>query len=263
VPDCLGKPVDRCTVVHGDGLHVMLVGDSVAQMWASAFTEIARREKFTLSIASLWGCPWQRGVQYADPIGGTASLTRCRAHQADFYGRVIPQLHPDVIIIAQRAYDDPVRNIVNTPLILPNGKHVHQGMAGYEADIRRVTSRSLAVLQHIAPRIVLIEPGPIPPTAKEPITCLSAGTDPSKCSFRATPGPLPMTQYFRGLARSDAKITTLDLDRLECPRLPICDSVVNDMIVWRGGSHITATFARSLWEPIDRLLHDQGVLPAR
>ena len=263
VPDCLGAAVQRCTTVHGHGLHVLLLGDSVAQMWASAFTELAQRESLTLSITALWGCPWQRGVQFADPIGGQASQRRCKAHQDDWYRRVIPQLRPDVIVIAPRSYDDPVNSWAMVPLIAPNGDLIRRGAPGSEQTLADLSSSSLRDLHRFARRVVILEPGPIPSTVKEPITCLSAGEVPAKCTFVASPGPAPMELYFRALAKSDHSISTLDLDRVVCPRLPTCDSVIDNIIVWRAGVHITATFARSRWARIDALLHAEGVLPAR
>jgi hypothetical protein len=85
---------------------------------------------------------------------------------------------------------------------------------------------------------------------------------PAKCTFEASPGPMPMERDFRALERSDRSMSTLDLDRVVCPRLPTCDSLIDDVIVWRAGTHITATFARSRWARIDALLHAKGILTA-
>ena len=40
--NCLHKPVSKCTVVHGTGPNILLIGDSHAWMLIPAFTEIAR-----------------------------------------------------------------------------------------------------------------------------------------------------------------------------------------------------------------------------
>ena len=108
LPDCLGAPVDKCTIVHGTRQRVLLVGDSHARMWIPAFEEIARRESLTLSVAVLPGCPWQRGVVFTGDVFLTPGQRRdCLRHQADWYDRVVPQLRPDVIILVHKGYDDP------------------------------------------------------------------------------------------------------------------------------------------------------------
>ena len=92
---CLHKPVAACTVVHGTGRHVLLMGDSHAWMMIPAFSEIARRENLTLSVSVRGGCPWQRDL-YVVPC-------HCERHDPAHAGlprrrrvtrvrRVIPEL---------------------------------------------------------------------------------------------------------------------------------------------------------------------------
>ena len=44
--------------MHGTGRHVLLMGDSHAEMLIPTFTEIAQPENLTLSLAVTAGCPW-------------------------------------------------------------------------------------------------------------------------------------------------------------------------------------------------------------
>jgi hypothetical protein len=53
---------------------------------------------------------------------------------------------------------------------------------------------------------------------------------------------------------------TVNLDKLVCPRLPVCDAVIGNIIVRRDASHLTATFARALAPQLEALLHAQHVL---
>ena len=60
--NCLGEPVDACTLVHGTGPDILLIGDSHAAMLIPTFTAIARTEHLTLSVSVEGACPWQRDL---------------------------------------------------------------------------------------------------------------------------------------------------------------------------------------------------------
>jgi hypothetical protein len=126
LPDCLGKPVKQCTVVPGTGLRVVLAGDSNAWMWIPTFSAIAKERHWNFSVAALPNCPWQRNLQLA-----YEDVAACRAHQADWYNRVIPQLDPDLIILAHQAFDNPEHPFV----LIANGK-------GFPQALRRSRPRS-------------------------------------------------------------------------------------------------------------------------
>ena len=50
--NCYDKPVTDCTLVHGTGPHILLIGDSHAGMLIPAFVAIAQREHLTLSVST-------------------------------------------------------------------------------------------------------------------------------------------------------------------------------------------------------------------
>ena len=179
--DCLGKSVDVCTVVKGTGPHIVLVGDSIARMWIPAFTELAAKESLTFSVATYAGCPWQQGLNYD---GAQAIRTACTAHQNDWYGRVIPQLQPDVVFLAQHAYDDPR---TPEPFVLPNGKHLRSTTKDFESTLADVSATTLRTLHRPGRRIVFLEPIPVP--SDNPLICLSRGKPVSSCAFTASAGP--------------------------------------------------------------------------
>ena len=65
--NCYGKPATDCTLVHGTGPHILLIGDSHAGMIIPALTALANTEHLTLSGSSTSSCPWQRNL-YALPL---------------------------------------------------------------------------------------------------------------------------------------------------------------------------------------------------
>jgi hypothetical protein len=106
---------------------------------------------------------------------------------------------------------------------------------------------------------VILESTPLPADEQfDPETCLSQGA--KGCDFRVDVRPGGLEQYYRQLADREPDVWALNLDHLACPRLPLCDPVVNGIIVRRDHTHLTATYARSLAGSFVLLLHDEGIL---
>ena len=251
LPDCYSKAVANCTVVRGTGASMLIVGDSLARMWLPAFKAIATRESLTLSIAALPACPWQQHLT------GLQISPGCTKHRADWYARVIPQLHPDIIVLAERGYDKP-----GNPFFLPGpaGRLAATSPEG-QALLESASATSIAALRAPGRTIVVLDSTPLPVDPNfDPVSCLSTGS--SHCSFTVTTTPTSFDRFFQQETKTRS-IGNLNLDRLVCPRLPVCDPVVNNIIVRRDGTHLTATYARSLSISIDTLLHAQGVLASK
>ena len=79
---CYGRAASACTIVTGPGKHILLMGDSHAWMLVPLFT----------SVTVAGACPWQQTL-YTQFQTGT-----CKAIKDDLYQRVIPALHPDLIV---------------------------------------------------------------------------------------------------------------------------------------------------------------------
>jgi len=98
------------------------------------------------------------------------------------------------------------------------------------------------------------------------MSCVSSGS--SHCGFTVSPVTTPLTQLDRNLAaatgpaatRSTSKVWSFDMNRLACPRYPVCDPVVNGIIVRRDHTHLTGTYARALATSLDTILRDRHVL---
>ena len=130
--------------------------------------------------------------------------------------------------------------------------------AGQQALIS-ATRLGLQSLQAPGRKIVLLQPTPLPPKLSfEPVSCLSTGS--THCAFRVSTALTSFEKYLRE-GGNQPDVTSLDLDRLVCPRYPVCDPVVNDIIVRRDHTHLTATYARSLATALGALLHRERVLP--
>jgi hypothetical protein len=98
---------------------------------------------------------------------------------------------------------------------------------------------------------VVVEPVPLAPERFDSLLCLSRQNPIAQCGFNTRAGPT----RFEGFLRSQATSSTfvVDLDAVVCPKLPRCDAVVDRVITRRDATHVTATFARSIWKQIDAI----------
>ncbi len=230
---CDERDASKCTIVHGHGPHILVIGDSHAQMFVPAFIRIARRDGLTLSVSTRGICPWERGS--AGPGGafvGRPDLTPagCTAHQNDLYDRVIPALDPDVIVVADMGY----------------------------GDILRSAARSVRQLTATGASVFIIEPTPRTPF--DPVNCISKARWLEECRSVAPTTPSPIEVGYRNIARQNKGVTSVDFDRLICPFLPICDPVVNNQLVKWEAAHITLKFAQTLAPQIDVYLKQTGAI---
>ena len=255
--ECLDKPAGACTVVRGTGKRILLLGDSHAWMLIPAFEAIARKENLTLSVSVRGGCPWQRDL-YVFPItvdGRTASTRDCQVQKDDTYSRVIPALHPDVVVVMVVGHDD--KRL--TPFLGPDRKVMKNGSPEFVRWIETTTRRSLDALRADGRKVLMIEPVPVAPF--DPVACLSKAKVLEQCSYVATKTPDLLAKTYRQLADPDNRTWSVDLDQVVCPYLPICDPVVNGQIVKWDSTHLTARFAKSIAPVIDAYLKDSGLIP--
>ena len=237
---CVDEAPEACTVVEGSGRHLLLMGDSNAQMWIPALTEVARSRDLTLSLAVTPGCPWQRDVF----VLSSEIKAQCRRNKLDAYDRVIPALDPDLIVLA---------GAPELSLEAPDDER--------SANLRRSTVASLRELGSGGSDVLVIESVPFPTEASfNPLDCMARSQWVESCRFVAPAEPNWVERLERDLARSSDQLFTADLDRLVCPFLPICDPIVGGTVVFWNGQHLSEGYSRSLAPEIGTYLEDQGLL---
>jgi hypothetical protein len=241
--DCTDGPATDCTVVEGDGTHILLLGDSNAVMYIPAFTELARSTGMRLSLAATEGCPWQLGyVQLGEEINANCERTR-----PDTYDRVIPELDPDVIVLA------------NVRLWASSGAGADQERAG---ELAAATDASLARLVDTGATIVILQPAPYPRDGDfRPLQCLDGAAFVEECAFEAIMAPSWLDDELRGEAERDEAIHYVDLNGEICPRLPVCDAMLGQVPVFWNANHISSRFSIGLADEIGRELVARGIVP--
>jgi len=241
---CFGVDPDQCTIVHGAGPHLLLMGDSNAEMMIPAFSRLARENDLTLSLAVTAGCPWQRGIYR----NNQAIQATCRQNREDAYNRVIDALDPDVIILMTRGDDDDFG-----PLDPAKGPP--------DEALITATKESLDQLATGDRKIVVLEPIPLPPGLANPLTCLATAEWLEECRYIASANPSWQETALRERADTSDTIWSADLDPLVCPYFPICDPIVDGFVVKWDAQHLAARFSRQLAEPLAAYLRSNGVIP--
>jgi hypothetical protein len=240
--DCTGAPVTDCTIVEGDGPHVLLIGDSNAVMYVPALTELARAEGLRLSLAATDGCPWQLGfVHLTDEI-----QERCRRVRPDTYERLLPELDPDVVLL------------VNTRLYASNAL---DPTAPPGPELAAATETSLDLLEATDATIVLVQPSPTAPSNASPLECLSEASTVEQCSFDHLPRHNWFDELLEERAAASEQVHLVDWGQLVCPRLPRCDAMIGGHPVFWNAEHITRAHSESLAIPIGRELAALGIIP--
>lgn len=250
-PDCTAAVPARCTLVNGTGPHLLLIGDSHARMYIPMLTDLARQRGLTFSAAVAPACPWQDGLQYLQNPEG------CRTQQAEWYPGLVERLDPDLVILANRTFDDPASPI---HILDSADGELALGSEAYLTTIEARTSTTIQRLRSGDRKVLIIEPVPVAPVGDDPLTCLSDAAYLDECRYVSHVGPTPVEQIYRRLAKADPGTFVVDLDRQVCPYLPICDPIVDGLIVKRDTSHLTTRFATTLLRPFERFLDDNGLL---
>jgi peptidoglycan/LPS O-acetylase OafA/YrhL len=250
--NCYGKPAESCVVVHGTGPTIMLVGDSHAAMVEPTFVAIAQQHDLTLAVSAAPFCPWQQDL-YVVRIG--QGSTNCSAIKDDLYARVLPALHPSIVVDMNLGYDEPRQKVV---YVGPDGKPVAGGSPGEVAWTERTTTDSLAAELANAGKVILIEP--VPNASVDELSCLSQARVVEQCRFVANSQPTTIETLYRKLDRENGQVWSLDMDKLVCPYFPICDPIIDKQVVRFDGSHLTPEFAQTLAPAVNAYLQQNGIL---
>jgi len=259
--NCYRKPVDACTLVHGTGPHILLIGDSDAAMMIPAFQQLAQTQGLTLSASVAGGCPWQQNLAINNvPVSGRTNIPEdCRNIKQDSYQRVIPALDPDIIVAVNLAYEKPR---LASRYVGPQGESLPTNSPELESWVEQTTKDAVEQLQAGGRKLVIIEPTPLK-AGFDPVGCLSKATVIEECRFIDDDGPSELETFYRGLANRHDGIWSLDLDRAVCPYLPICDPIIDHMVVRMDQAHLSRGYAESLSPVIQSYLTDNGILASK
>jgi SGNH domain (fused to AT3 domains) len=235
---CTPDDLDVCVRATGDGPRVLLVGDSQAAMFVTAFQSLAREHDFTFLTNIIRGCGWPSGQK-----------EMCAQEQDTFYREVLPALDVDVVVAVslsraesqwQRVMDSPSR---------PPGEtlaELHLRTSSDTAALIRVAGARLVIVKALLGTNGYERNGP------DPLDCLARASRLGDCAV-VPPQGKPFTDgIFDAIAAGSPDDTvTVDLNPVLCPDYPACRPVIGRTVVWKDPDHVTGTFLdeqrRRLW----------------
>ncbi|NLD78029.1 MAG: acyltransferase [Acidimicrobiales bacterium] len=230
---------ELCPVVEGSKGHMVLIGDSNARMFEFVFAEIAEAHDLTFTFGWSPGCAWQRSYE----SGVTPeNKDTCLDFKDEFYERRLAELQPDLVVLISvkeaRFLDD--FEFQDIPL---------------NREYMRTTRESIDRFVATGAKALVIEPIPRASRGYDPLACLALHEFQESCRFEVPDGPHWYESHLRGLAESVPELHVVDLDHDICLRLPSCDSMVGDQVIFRDSAHITRDAASTL-----RLKLDEAVM---
>jgi peptidoglycan/LPS O-acetylase OafA/YrhL len=236
--NCDNQPVSACTIVHGSGEKVLVIGDSHAWMLFPAFAKIAQEDGFQFETDASAGCPWQRRVFDAEPVHRHL-LKPCLSAKRDLYDRVLPALKPDLVIIANADYSYGGRGAIYDS----HDKPIKVAQRDMVQAVKTESERSLREIEKYTKKVLIVDPFPI--ADDDPFVCLTRSEFLESCRFTVSKVSQPLMKVYAGLA-DQTRTYVVDWNKLACPNLPICDPVVNGLIVRWDIEHLTPRYALSI-----------------
>jgi len=230
--DATEEEVVRCDYGDRDGdLHVAVVGDSKIAQWASALDLAGQERGWRVDVYYRSACPWSATlVQVEDEVAAQA----CRRWGADVEQRLLKD-PPDVVLTSS----------VKSRGLGADGELSAQALAeGMAQRWREVGSAGIPV--------VAVADTPQPGGLQVYACVADHRDDLDRCTI----------DYNRGsgtgpLLRAVEEVPTASFVTMNdwvCPGQDRCPPVVGGVLVYRQGSHITDTYARSLTDVLaDRL----------
>jgi peptidoglycan/LPS O-acetylase OafA/YrhL len=242
VPDagtpCTADDLSVCVRVEGSGPRVLLVGDSQAAMFVSAFESLAKDHDFTLLTNILRGCGWQAGLQQADVRPDKRA--ECTQARDTFYADVLPRLDVDVVVTVSLSRSE---SMWDSLLLDPGGPagetlaQRHERTATATATLIHDAGAKLVMVKALLGTNGYDKEGP------DPLDCLARAARLGDCAV-VPPLAKPFTDGILDAiaASSPEDAATVDLNPVLCPGAPVCEPVIDGTVVWKDPDHVTGTF---------------------
>ncbi|ANS78146.1 acyltransferase 3 [Serinicoccus hydrothermalis] len=222
--DSTGEEVVRCTYGEADGgLHVAVVGDSKIAQWVGALDLVGREQGWRLDLYYRSACPWSTTlVHFDDPTRAQA----CR-EWGDQVGEELREDPPDVVL---------------TSSVKSQGVGEDGELSG-EALAAGMAQRWRTLGEEGVPVVALADT--VQPGDTQVYACVADhrdGLDRCRIDYNEGSGTGPLLRAVAQVPTS----TFVTMNDWVCPGQDRCPPVVGGVLVYRQGSHITDTYARSL-----------------
>lgn len=224
-----GKPTGATTVA--------LVGDSKADQWLPAFQELAEQNDWKLVVAFKGACPFTT----ATPVkNSTATLyPDCAEWNKALLQRLLVE-KPDYVFTSQ------------------GSSRAADGHGGVSVELMVAGMRETwARLREAGIKVVVIANNPDP--SLNVMQCTDANRNRlSACGYPHAVHDRDRALKTQRLAVEGTGVPMIDLFDAICPTVR-CSPVIGNVLVYRRGAHLTATYVRSMSPQLATAMSDVGV----
>jgi peptidoglycan/LPS O-acetylase OafA/YrhL len=251
---CRPEAPKDCVAVDGDGLHVVLVGDSHAGMLTAGFERLAEEKGFKLSLSIVKACPWPHGIYNTRVERGTQE--KCLQARRGFYDKTLPKMDADLVVLANLARTDPSWD---GDVVTYDGRRKPPHELQQPAIRRTVRLVNDAGAEAVMVKSIMGTDG-WDKSEFDPLACLAQAMDQSECTV-SPPLHRPVADaIYESVAVRNPRAATIDVNALICPDAPLCLPVLGGHPVWRDSRHITPAVARHLRDGIWARVQNTGLL---
>jgi hypothetical protein len=229
------------TCIFGDpngAVTVAVVGDSKANQWIPALEVVANHRHWKLVTYTKSGCAFTSAVIL--DIKQEKPYTSCAEWNVNVRLALTHEVHPALVITSQQ-----------TGQAITNGRPGETGHDVMVAGLRR----TWATLTSAGSKVVVLKDNPHVAADNDVASCVEKHSQELKrCSLpRAMGETLSAGGAQMAAAQGARDVKLIDLTDAICPTA-YCAPVIGNVLVYRQGSHVTATYMRTLAPRLDHAL---------
>ncbi len=243
-PYCTVDDPDACVLAKGEGPHILLAGDSHATMLTPVFSKLAEEHDLTLSVNAMAACPWQS--QLVNKRQAPTQNDACREVREDWYEQVLPELDPDLVILATRSRDE---SFWTKRLVREGGSD-----ESLPELLESTTLDTVDAIKAKGPRVLILDS--LPTGDRDPLDCLATAQRMYECEVDLPSSPPASDGYYEEAAARSKKVFRTSFNDVLCVGAPHCMPIVDGTVVWHDNAHFSSDFllsrADQLWRKVKR-----------
>jgi hypothetical protein len=215
---------------------IALFGDSHAMQYFPAMNRVAKGRGWRLLELTKAGCP-ASAVHVHNAVLRRA-YRECDAWRAHTLRR-IERERPKVVVVSSATFYR----------VVQRGRKL--GARAGEERLREGWITTLRRLRATGAKVVVLEDNPRPP--RDVLTCVAGSLESlDRCAFPRSAG-LAFPHVASEAAVAVDGVALIDPTPKFC-LADVCPAVIGDVLVYRNGGHVTATYAATMWRWLGRRL---------
>ena len=252
-PQCTSVDPTACTLVQGDGPHIVLVGDSHGRMMKPVFKALARQHDFTFSQNVIEACAWPSDLELARL--NDERREECLRQRRVWYDEVLPQMDADVVVLTQMH-----RGVTSEGF--PGGGEMSRVGGSDETTpelMYNTINDTVTEIESKGPRVLIIE-SMLGTGGPDPLDCLGTANRLYQCQVSLPAAPPQSDAFYEVAAALSDRVFTVNFNKLLCEGAPQCLPVVDGTVVWKDSNHFSKPYLLSRRDRLWKAILGTGVL---